>query len=112
MTPTAPATGPTPGPVTITGTVEGFDNRYVDDGQGNITHFTGAIVAFPIAGGGSIGVATSLQGKKIGDTVQLPGQILSTKDGIVAVSVQGLTAQTINVSPTSSALPTTTGGKT
>jgi len=88
-----------PGPVKITGRVEAIDDRYEDPGDGKVVHLTGAIVAFPTAGGGTIAVATNLQGLKVGDQVVLDAQVIATKEGAVTTVVAGLVPQTIDVNP-------------
>jgi hypothetical protein len=97
-----PAADPLPiptGPAKITGRVEAIDDRYEDPGDGKVVHLTGAIVAFPTAGGSTIGVATNLQGLKVGDQVTLDAQVIATKEGAVSVAVTGLVTQAIDVEP-------------
>jgi len=99
-----------PGPIKVTGTVESIDDRYVDPNlDGKIVHLTGAIVAFPLPGGGSLGVATNLQGLKVGAQVVMDAQAIAlTKDGAVTTVVQGLVPQTIDVDPFKASVTQTT----
>jgi hypothetical protein len=108
----APATAPAPiapGPAKVTGVVESIDDRYVDPlGNGQIVHLTGAIVAFPNIGGGTIGVATNLQGLKVGAPAVLDAQVIASKDGAATTVVQGLVLQTIDVDPFRATITPTT----
>lgn len=86
-----------PGPAKVTGRVEAIDDRYEDQGDGRVVHLTGAIVAFPTSGGSTIGVATDLQGLKVGDQVVLDAQVITSREGAVTTVVQGRVPQAIDV---------------